>query len=52
MMEEKCGIEMDQEQGMTDEQYIGVLNLIIKMVEDDTPKEKLIEYLKELKIGK
>lgn len=34
---------------MTNNQYIGIINLIIKMIKEDVPKEKLLEYLEELK---
>lgn len=34
---------------MSNDQYKGILNLIIKMIEEDVPKEKLIEYIEELK---
>ena len=34
---------------MTNDQYNGVINLIIKMIKEDVPKEKLLEYLEELK---
>lgn len=30
-------------------QYQGVLELIIKMLKDDIPKEKIIEYIETLK---
>lgn len=36
------------EEGMTNDQYKGVINLIIKMIKEDTPKEKILEYLEEL----
>lgn len=35
-------------EGMTNDQYKGIIRLIIKMVNEDTPKEKLLEYLEEL----
>lgn len=38
--------------GMSNKQYEGILNLIIKMVQEDVPKEKLLEYLEELKNDK
>lgn len=38
-----------EDRDMTNDQYKGVINLIIKLVQEDTPKEKLIEYLEELK---
>lgn len=34
---------------MTNDQYNGIINLIIKMIKEDVPKEKLLEYLEELK---
>lgn len=34
--------------GMTNDQYRGIIQLIIKMVKEDVPKEKLLEYLEEL----
>lgn len=37
---------------MTNDQYKGMINLIIKMVKEDVPKEKLLEYLEELKNNK
>lgn len=33
---------------MTNAQFAGIIKMIIKMIEDDTPKEKLLKYLKEL----
>ena len=38
--------------GMSNKQYEGIINLIIKMVQEDVPKEKLLEYLEELKNDK
>lgn len=38
-----------ENQDMSNDQYKGILNLIIKMIEEDVPKEKLIEYIEELK---
>ena len=43
---------MENENEMTNDQYRGVINLIIKMIKEDTPKEKLLEYLEELKSNK
>lgn len=40
---------MEEENGMTNDQYKGIINLIIKMIEEDEPKEKILEYLEELK---
>jgi hypothetical protein len=37
-----------ENEGMTNDQYIGIIKLIIKMVKEDVPKEKLLEYLEEL----
>lgn len=37
-----------ENEGMTNDQYIGIIKLIIKMVTEDVPKEKLLEYLEEL----
>ena len=37
-----------ENEGMTNDQYIGIIRLIIKMVKEDVPKEKLLEYLEEL----
>ena len=33
---------------MTNNQFTGIIKMIIALVENDTPKEKLLEYLKEL----
>lgn len=38
-----------ENQDMSYNEYKGILNLIIKMIKDDVPKEKLIEYIEELK---
>ena len=46
------GAEMKEEKGMTNDQYKGIINLIIKLIEEDTPKEKILEYLEELKNSK
>lgn len=37
-----------ENEGMTNDQYNGIIKLIIKMVKEDVPKEKLLEYLEEL----
>ena len=42
------GAEMEEENGMTNDQYVGVIKLIIKMIKEEVPKEKLLEYLEEL----
>lgn len=34
---------------MNNNQYIGVLNLLAKLIREDVPKEKLLEYIEELK---
>lgn len=39
---------MEEENGMTNDQYVGVIKLIIKMIKEEVPKEKLLEYLEEL----
>lgn len=39
---------MMMENGMTNNQFIGIIKMIIALIENDTPKEKLLEYLKEL----
>ena len=36
------------ENGMTNNQFTGIIKMIIALIENDTPKEKLLEYLKEL----
>lgn len=41
-----------EQQGMTNDQYIGILNLIQKLIKEDVPKEKLLEYIEELKTTK
>ena len=33
---------------MTNQMFTGIIQMIIKLIEEDTPKEKLIGYLKEL----
>lgn len=33
---------------MTNNQFIGIIKMIIALIEHDTPKEELIEYLKQL----
>lgn len=37
-----------EKKGMTNKQFTGIIKMIIALVKDDTPKEKLIEYLTEL----
>ncbi len=34
---------------MTNAQYNGILDLIEKLIKEDTPKEKLLECIEELK---
>ena len=41
-----------KEEQMTNQEYIGVINLIIKMLENKEPRKKIIKYLKELKKNK
>lgn len=41
-------INEQETEGMTNDQFSGVIRLIIKMVKEDVPKEKLLEYLEEL----
>lgn len=36
------------EDRMTNNQFIGIIKMIIALIENDTPKEKLLEYLREL----
>ena len=36
------------ENGMTNNQFIGIIKMIIALIENDTPKEKLLEYRREL----
>lgn len=36
------------ENRMTNNQFIGIIKMIIALIKNDTPKEELIEYLKEL----
>ena len=38
---------MEEENGMTNDQYVGVIKLIIKMIKEEVPKEKLLEYLED-----
>lgn len=33
---------------MTNSQFRGIIKMIIALIKNDTPKEELIEYLKEL----
>lgn len=37
-----------EQDGMTTDQFKGIIKLLIKMIKEDVPKEKLIEYLEEL----
>ena len=37
-----------EKKGMTNKQYEGIIKMIIKMLQEDEPKEKIIEYLKTL----
>lgn len=37
-----------EQDGMTNDQFKGIIKLLIKMIQEDVPKEKLIEYLEEL----
>lgn len=37
-----------EQDGMTNDQFKGIIKLLIKMIKEDVPKEKLIEYLEEL----
>lgn len=34
--------------GMTNNQFRGIIKMIIALIRNDTPKEELIEYLTEL----
>lgn len=36
------------ENKMTNNQFIGIIKMIIALIENDTPKEKMLEYLREL----
>ncbi len=38
----------DEEMGMTNQQYKGIIQMIITMLKDNIPKEKIVEYLEEL----
>ncbi|SEK25184.1 hypothetical protein SAMN04487770_10147 [Butyrivibrio sp. ob235] len=33
---------------MTNYMFIGIIKMIIKLIEEDTPKEKILAYLQEL----
>lgn len=37
-----------ENEGMTNQQFIGIIKMIIALIKKDTPKEELIEYLTEL----
>lgn len=41
------GKEMENDK-LTNRQFIGIIKMIIALIEKDTPKAELIEYLKEL----
>ena len=34
--------------GMTNQQFVGIIKMIIALIKKDTPKEELLEYLMEL----
>lgn len=36
------------ENKMTNNQFIGIIKMIIALIENDTPKEKMLEYLRDL----
>ncbi len=44
-----AGKEINMEnEGMTNNQFKGIIKMIIALIKNDTPKDELIEYLTEL----
>ena len=37
-----------ENEGMTNQQFIGIIKMIMALIKKDTPKEELLEYLTEL----
>ena len=41
-------IQMKEEMQMTNNQFIGIIKMIMALIKNDTPKEELLEYLGKL----
>ena len=39
---------MEKKESMTNNQFKGIIKMIMALIKNDTPKEELLEYLEEL----